>query len=371
MRLQWFAASPPPAPAGRTSFGLFELARRLAAPGALAVLDLPLLALAVVGSAILCSGCRAGSADSGGPAGPAMVLRPPERPQTPPEWNRAGHCAVAIGPRIYIIGGIAVDTGRVTARVDCLDTRLGQWSRVADMPTPRAFAAAAAVADRIYVLGGMSAEDERASRSTGAVDCYDPAADAWSPRAPMPTPRSRLAGAALDGRLFALGGLVHSAKRGSQNSAVVEEYDPLSDAWRLMPPLRTARHGHAACVSGGRLWVLGGYGRRPEPMRDVESMSTRWNTWRPEPPMLTARAWFGAVGQRDAVVAMGGGITPEQLSPGAKAWSPLGPADAPGRRMAVATVGGLIYVFGGEGEELDRAAKFVRIYDPALQRWVD
>jgi hypothetical protein len=47
-----------------------------------------------------------------------------------------------------------------------------------------------------------------------------------------------------------------------------EVYDPATDSWQPGPPLPTPRHGLAAQVVGGRLYVIGG---GPTPNLSVSS----------------------------------------------------------------------------------------------------
>jgi N-acetylneuraminic acid mutarotase len=65
------------------------------------------------------------------------------------------------------------------------------------MPTKRGSPVAAAVGDKIYVIGGaapnsgqMLLHPQRLHRSLDTVEEYDPAANNWRTRAPMPTARN-------------------------------------------------------------------------------------------------------------------------------------------------------------------------------------
>ena len=63
------------------------------------------------------------------------------------------------------------------------------------MPTPRSHAAAVVLDGKIWVIGG----EERHGAPSRAVEVYDPAADAWTIRAPLKTPRSLPAAADVKG----------------------------------------------------------------------------------------------------------------------------------------------------------------------------
>lgn len=49
----------------------------------------------------------------------------------------------------------------------------------------------------------------------------------WSNGAPLPTPRSEIAGAALNGKIYIIGGFDETG----QSTTTVEVYDPIADKW--------------------------------------------------------------------------------------------------------------------------------------------
>ena len=82
------------------------------------------------------------------------------------------------------------------------------------MPTARSYPAAAAVNDKIYAIGGFGVA------SLATVEEYDPATNTWTAKAAMPTARSGLAAAAVYNKIYAIGGA------GVGYLATVEEYEP-------------------------------------------------------------------------------------------------------------------------------------------------
>ena len=112
----------------------------------------------------------------------------------------------------------------------------------------------------------------------------------WIGAAPMPTARSELAAAALDGRIYVAGGI---AQWGT--SATFEAYDPATDRWEALPPLPEPVHHLAAAATDDRVYVTGGYadlscpqaGARPG-LRGGPSTSTRPAQSLPPPPKFPA-----------------------------------------------------------------------------------
>ena len=79
-------------------------------------------------------------------------------------------------------------------------------------------------------------------------------AGSWTRKAPMPAVRGEVAAAAVDNKLFALGG-------GAGGKAVPrnEEYDPASDRWRERAPLPQARDHLGVATYGGKIYTFGGF----------------------------------------------------------------------------------------------------------------
>jgi N-acetylneuraminic acid mutarotase len=84
-------------------------------------------------------------------------------------------------------------------------------------------------------------------------EAYDPATNRWEQRTPMPTARSGIAAAVLEGRMFVFGG---EAPAGTFNQ--VQAYDGKSNGWSNHARMPTARHGLGAAAVAGRIYVVSG-----------------------------------------------------------------------------------------------------------------
>jgi N-acetylneuraminic acid mutarotase len=150
---------------------------------------------------------------------------------------------VAVGNKIYAIGGGNGDAGKW---VEVYDTEMGGWTRKADMPTARTGLAAVALGKKIYTIGGSGT-----AGLTQRVDEYDIETGEWTRKADTPTARTLLAAAGAD----AIGG----DAPGGGALATVEEYDPVSNTWTTKPNMPTARISLAAALVGRRIYAIGGY----------------------------------------------------------------------------------------------------------------
>src|SRR2546427_4745217 len=124
------------------------------------------------------------------------------------------------------------------------------------MRTARQEVAAAALEGRIFVMGGFGATAEAVAR----VEVYDPVTDRWEVRMPLPAPTHHLAAAVAGGRLFVAGG--DSGRVRWAPPPAGYEYDAARDSWAMRAPLTTPRGALAPVAPDGRPPALRGRGGR-------------------------------------------------------------------------------------------------------------
>jgi N-acetylneuraminic acid mutarotase len=202
------------------------------------------------------------------------------------------------------------------------DPAMDTWKALAPMPSKRGSPIAVAVGNKIYVIGGASTppgSDETALNfttpqvSVGTVEEYDPATNTWRTRSPMPTPRNHTTGGAINGKIYVIGGRVGAAFIGlASDISVVEEYDPATDKWSA-PRARmpTARSAMGSGVYSGRVYVAGGEFQDPHMMatfRAVEAFDPVSNSWSTMPSMPVSRHGLaaGVIGNR--LLLVGGDV---------------------------------------------------------------
>ena len=98
------------------------------------------------------------------------------------------------------------------------DPKTDTWNTVASMPAARAFFGAVLGGDgRIYVIGGYND-----SGYLSAVEAYNPSTNAWSEVAPLKVARAGLAVASTGNRLLAIGGEHVNGPNGFLSNATEE-----------------------------------------------------------------------------------------------------------------------------------------------------
>src|SRR5574341_2347835 len=187
----------------------------------------------------------------------------------------AHHLAVVeFNGKIYAFGGFVPPASGPPAWVPIdnaweYDPAADAWKALAPLPTKRGSPVAAVVGGKIYVIGGASVHPgssepavhpARPHRSLSSVEEYDPAANTWRARSPMPTARNHAAIGVAGGKIYVIGGRVGAAFIGvASNTDVVEEYDPSAYSWGVVRArMPTPRSASAWGTYGGRIYVAGG-----------------------------------------------------------------------------------------------------------------
>jgi N-acetylneuraminic acid mutarotase len=191
----------------------------------------------------------------------------------------AHHAALAaVNGKIYAFGGFvapantAIPVGAAWEPIADsweFDPATDAWKPLAPLPGKRGSAVAAAVDGKIYVIGGATTmEGSKDSfftafgpaRVLGTNQVYDPATNTWESRNSMSVPRNHAFSGVVNGKIYVIGGRTgHGFILSATNTDVVEEYNPASDMWSLPKErMPTARSGGASGTDGRRIYVAGG-----------------------------------------------------------------------------------------------------------------
>ncbi len=233
------------------------------------------------------------------------------------------------------------------------------WQTLAAMPNARNHLAGAALGGKLYAIGGQHLYNE-VSGNDDEVDVYDPAADAWSEVESLPAARGHVSAAVLDGRIIVFGGTL----TGNQRSADVTAYDSAKDVWLKLPSLPEARKSPVVAAVGDTLIVTTGEGVGwASSTTWIGKLSGTWELGAPAPVALGEVAG-GIVGRVLYLVGEGATNTlAYDLSRGT--WSTFAARPFVADHHAAEVVGGKLYLLGGMGT----AAGKVQIYDPVANSW--
>jgi hypothetical protein len=119
------------------------------------------------------------------------------------------------------------------------------WASKAPMHVARSNLGVAVVNGKIYAIGGLVENGV----VTGTNEEYDPATDTWTFRKPMPTARAHFATAVYQNKIYCIGGA----------DGANEVYDPAKDTWENKTAMPTPRSYISANVVNGKIYVIGGF----------------------------------------------------------------------------------------------------------------
>jgi Kelch motif len=284
--------------------------------------------------------------------GAALLVFTNPRPREAPGWTLAAPMPLARGEiatavledRLYVLGGLS-GAGGTSDAVSVYDAPNDRWTEGPSLPAPRHHAAAAALDGAVYLAGG----GQSASDWTPRTNLWRLAADAsgWTEVAAMPEGRLGHRLVALDGRLYVVGGI------GPTASLLV--YDPASDAWSTGAALPSPRDHLAAVAVGTEIWAIGGRDNGLQGRVDIYDPAA--DAWRAGPPLPVATSG-AAEAAADPLILISGGEDPGgsmvdahwwlDASAAAPGWQPLPDPPLVVHGAQGAALDGRFYVVGGQ-----------------------
>jgi N-acetylneuraminic acid mutarotase len=309
-------------------------------------------------------GTSGGSAGSSGASGAGSGGTPTNPPPGMygtramlPTANSEMAVAEANG-KIYVLGGYP-SSGESVTTVQVYDTATDMWTMGPALPEPLHHPVAIGVAGKIYSLGGQIGRN--ASVNTTLTIVHDPALamPSWTTLAAMPTARGAGAAAAIDDKIYVVGG-----RPPAENA--FEVYDISDNMWTPLPDLPTAandRNHLAATAIGGKVYVAGGRyngGGFSSPMTDrLDIYDPGMNMWTPGAALLRPRGGVNGIAAFGCFFVWGGegtntgepnDVFPDHdvYNPRTNMWTSLPDLPTPIHGVTgAAFVNGLIYMPGG------------------------
>jgi N-acetylneuraminic acid mutarotase len=240
------------------------------------------------------------------------------------------------------------------------------WEARTAAPTPRTEVAAAALDGRIYVVGGF----DSSGANVATVEVYDPAADSWRPGPAYPIPIHHTVLVAHEGSVWGFGGFTSAAFVPTNLVFRLQ-----GGAWQAAGTLPVPRAAGAGAVLDGKLYLFGGFGLGQQLLGQVDVFDLATQAWARGPDLPTPRDHLGAAALEGRVWAVGGeegghGANVdalEALDPASRRWEAKAPLLRPRGSLQAATLGGGIVAVGGQ--DLQETYPDADHYDPARDAW--
>ena len=259
---------------------------------------------------------------------------------------------VAVGNQLYALGGYS---GSMLSRVERFDPATNSWTRVADMHVARRSFAVGVIDGKIYVGPGLSYIDTENGTAVKTTEAYDPATDTWTDRAPCPigTAGGRgsfsAGGGAVHGRLYVVVNNGFSPLGGP--TSFTFEYDPLADSWAYKSPVPFAHTHFATATMNGLLYVLGS----DDSGAELASYDSAADVWMVLAGLPTA--WHAGFGTANGKFYSLGGVTGStheptdavyEYDPTSDRWMQRGAVDLLRQYPGTAELAGHLYLVGGD-----------------------
>ncbi len=196
----------------------------------------------------------------------------------------------------------------------------------------------------------------------------------WTPRAPLPIPRTEMAWAvAYRGRMHLVGGYAEQRVDRPYHHA----YDPGANAWEELPQLPRGANHVGVAVLGERLYAFGGFleqNRTPHEGAFAYDGS-RWHTLRRLPEACGAIACIALEGK---IHMIGGAIGSENrrsidwhvvYDPQSDSYTRRQPMPVGRDHTGIISVNGVIHLIGGRVDTFHTNSSLHHTYDSRTDQW--
>jgi len=121
------------------------------------------------------------------------------------------------------------------------------WTTLTEMPTARSGLGVAVVDGKIYAIGGVGGSDTN--------EMYDPATNTWVSKQPMPTARIRFGITVFENKIYVMGGADANGFTDAN-----EVYDPATDTWEIKASMPAGGRAELAVNAvNGKIYAIGGF----------------------------------------------------------------------------------------------------------------
>jgi N-acetylneuraminic acid mutarotase len=243
------------------------------------------------------------------------------------------------------------------------------WIEKASMPTPRGHLGVGVVNGKIYAIGGMT---DGYGTHVGTNEEYNPITNSWTTKTSMPTATAAVGIAVYVSHIYVIGGLVYL------NGSVILSgtnfvYDPTADSWETKTPMPNPVAYPSVNVIGDKIYVLGGASTLGRSTNFTQIYDPQTDTWTSGVPMPHAVSQASSVVINDKIFVVDGSTGLNQIfNPQNWSWTlgkpmPTAVEDAAAGATTGMLASKLIYVIGGR--ITNGGTTLNQIYNPENNSW--
>lgn len=244
------------------------------------------------------------------------------------------------------------------------------WKQLASLPEGYYCGEAVSLNNEVYFVAGRNDKSR-----TSFFYKFKPKENQWIKLADVPNPAINLALAAVDGKIYAIGGdLFKDTNR---------EYNPQTNSWRILESMPTARQ-HIDCgVYGNNIYISGGLTSWKNISKKHEVYNASTNTWSEKAAIPSLRN-NAAIATLDSLIYVIGGagteeniwgdiLTVETYNVNSNKWAQKNDLPLLLFKPGITVVNNEIFILGGQTriKGKDDCSKKVLIYKPNSDKWIE
>ena len=159
------------------------------------------------------------------------------------------------------------------------DQRLNKWILISELKEGRGGNQSVTCNGCLYTMGGW--DGYKVFSTMERLDALD---QSWKSVSFMRTPRNRFAAVECNDVIYAIGGWNYESRgwfafRQRKIAKNVEKYDCAADEWSFVSEMNFERCKHSACVMQGKIFVIGGWNAKLEPVKEIECYDPSTDKW--------------------------------------------------------------------------------------------
>jgi N-acetylneuraminic acid mutarotase len=219
--------------------------------------------------------------------------------------------------------------------------------------------------------------------AAGNAGAQDAATGVWTKKAPMRHARNELQAAAVNGKIYAIGGGFTEMRDGKPidniTSGYTEEYDPATDRWRERAPMPEGGTHNGIAVLDGKIYIAGGFAgnRHTLPTPSLYSYEPATDAWRKLTPLGGPLGSISLTAVDGKIHAFGGRVVGEEITvatheiydPKTDKWRAASPMPSSRDHAGIWVVDGKVHIFGGRTGGSETSVALQEIYDPKADKW--
>ncbi len=158
---------------------------------------------------------------------------------------RHSHGSTSLDGKLYVVGGKSSIRDSRLESVEVYNPDIDEWREVAPLPIAVSVPSVIGCAGRLYVIGGATDAESACTQ----VQCYDPITDAWSILPDVEFYSKTLRVVAVDDSLLVIGG------RKTRDTVMLS---PATNEEQVYESTNEQRTFPGVTMAAGKVWMMGG-----------------------------------------------------------------------------------------------------------------